>query len=96
MGAKVSGPTAVLLAGNSSANLSCGAESGAVQTVAWRKGGAPLAPGDRLVFAKDMRSLMISPLLKDDNGEFTCELSNQVSRAAASYKMVVNCEYAAR
>lgn len=89
------GPTAVLLAGNSSANLSCGAESGEVQTVTWKKGGASLAAGGRLVFAKDMRSLMIKPLQKDDNGEFTCELSNQVSRAAASYRMVVNREYAA-
>lgn len=91
-GVKVSGPTGVLLAGNSSANLSCGADAGEVLTVTWKKDGQALTAGGRVLLAKDMRSVMIEPVLKEDNGEFTCQLSNPVSNEKASYKMVVNCE----
>lgn len=91
-GVKVSGPTAVLLAGNSSANLSCGADAGEVLAVTWKKDGQALTPGGRVLFAKDMRSIMMEPVLKEDNGEYTCQLSNPVSNEKASYKMVVNCE----
>lgn len=91
-GVNVSGPTAVLLAGNSSANLSCGADAGEVLTVTWKKDGQALTAGGRVVFAKDMRSVMIEPVQKEDNGEYTCQLSNPVSNEKASYKMVVNCE----
>lgn len=91
-GVKVSGPTAVLFAGNSSANLSCGADAGEVLTVTWKKDGQALTAGGRVVFAKDMRSIMIEPVQKEDNSEYTCQLSNPVSDEKASYKMVVNCE----
>ncbi|TWW65893.1 Carcinoembryonic antigen-related cell adhesion molecule 1 [Takifugu flavidus] len=89
-GVNVSGPTAVLLAGNSSANLSCEADAGEVLTVTWKKDGQALTTGGRVVFAKDMRSVMIEPVQKEDNGEYTCQLSNPVSNEMASYKMVVN------
>lgn len=91
-GVRVSGPTAVLLAGNSSANLSCGADAGKVQTVTWKKDGQSLTEGGRVRFAKDARSVVIEPVLKEDNGEFTCQLGNAVSNEQAAYKMVVNCE----
>lgn len=91
-GVKVSGPTAVLLAGNSSANISCRADAGEVLTVTWKKDGQALTAGGRVIFAKDMRSIMIEPVQKEDNGEYTCQLINPVSDEKASYKMVVNCE----
>lgn len=91
-GVKVSGPTAVLLAGNSTANISCQATGGDVMTTVWLKDGKPLSAGGRLVFAKDMSSVMIKLLQKEDNGEYTCQLSNPVSKEQASYKMEVNCE----
>lgn len=89
---KVSGPTGVLLAGNSSANLSCRAEAGEVTTTTWKKDGKDLTAGGRVLFAADRKSIMIDPLQKEDNGEFVCELSNQVDSSKASYQMVVNCE----
>ncbi|KAK1879851.1 Carcinoembryonic antigen-related cell adhesion molecule 20 [Dissostichus eleginoides] len=89
-GAKVSGPMSVLLAGNSSANLSCGAASGRAQSVRWEQDGAALSPGARRFFSPDMSSMLISPLQKEDNGEFTCMLTNPINTDSASYRMVVN------
>ncbi|TNM92647.1 hypothetical protein fugu_018049 [Takifugu bimaculatus] len=67
-----------------------GADAGEVLTVTWKKDGQALTAGGRVVFAKDMRSVMIEPVQKEDNGEYTCQLSNPVSNEMASYKMVVN------
>lgn len=92
-GAKVSGPTAILIAGNSTANLSCQATAGTVKTISWLKDGKALSAGGRHVFATDMSSMMINLLQKEDNGEYTCQLTNPVNTDKATYKMVVNCEY---
>lgn len=91
-GVKVSGPTETLIAGNSSANISCMATAGSVQTTTWLKDGTPLAASARVVFAADLSSVMISTLQKEDNGEYVCQLSNPVNKEQAAYKMVVNCE----
>ncbi|KAK5854492.1 hypothetical protein PBY51_004680 [Eleginops maclovinus] len=89
-GAKVSGPMSILIAGNSSANLSCAAAAGSVQSTSWKKGGAAVSAGSRLVFSADMSSLLISPLMKEDNGVFTCMLTNPINTDSASYTMLVN------
>ncbi|KAL6100272.1 uncharacterized protein ACO6RY_01916 [Pungitius sinensis] len=88
--ADVSGPAATLIAGNSSANISCWVTGGSVETTKWLKDNEPLAPGGRLLFSTNMTWLMIDPLQKEDSGEYTCELINSVSKAKGSYKMVVN------
>ncbi|XP_070840635.1 cell adhesion molecule CEACAM20 isoform X1 [Chaetodon trifascialis] len=89
-GVTITGPTAVLLAGNSSANISCQATSGIVNTVTWLKDGKALPANARLVFANDKSSLSINPVQKEDNGQYTCQLGNPVNQEQASYKMVVN------
>ncbi|XP_054461527.1 carcinoembryonic antigen-related cell adhesion molecule 5 [Anoplopoma fimbria] len=89
-GAKVSGPSATLIAGNSTANISCMAMGGTVDTITWMKDGKPLSASSRLVFSANMTSVMINLLQKEDNGEFTCQLTNPVNSVKASYKMVVN------
>ncbi|XP_034061041.1 carcinoembryonic antigen-related cell adhesion molecule 5-like [Gymnodraco acuticeps] len=89
-GAEVSGPTSVLLAGNSSANLSCKAASGQVQSVRWEQDGVAVSSVARRSFSPDMSSMLISPLQKEDNGEFTCMLTNPINTDSASYRMVVN------
>ncbi|XP_071355421.1 cell adhesion molecule CEACAM5-like [Trachinotus anak] len=89
-GTTVTGPTSTLIAGNSTANLSCQATAGTVKERTWLKDGKPLAASSRLVFSADRSSMMISPLQKEDNGDYTCQLTNPVSSDAASYKMVVN------
>lgn len=61
-------------------------------TTAWLKDGRPLAADGQVAFTADMSSVMINPLQKEDNGVYTCELSNAVSKVTDSYKMEVNCE----
>lgn len=90
--AAVTGPTATLVAGNSSANLSCQAAAGKVTEVFWWKGEQVLTATNRLVFSDDKSSLVISLLQKDDGGEYRCLLRNPVSETKATYRMVVNCE----
>ncbi|XP_054620626.1 carcinoembryonic antigen-related cell adhesion molecule 6 [Dunckerocampus dactyliophorus] len=89
-GVKVSGPSAVLMAGNGSANLSCRVTEGAVTSGTWQKDGKPLVAGGRVTLAADGSSVSIAPLQKEDNGEYECRLANAVSVQRASYKMVVN------
>lgn len=91
-GTKITGPTATLIAGNSTANLSCQAAAGTVMTRTWQKDGKPLSASSRLLFAADMSSMMINLLQKEDNGEYKCVFANPISSDEASYKMMVNCE----
>lgn len=91
-GVQITGPTATLVAANSTANLSCQAKAGTVTTRTWLKDGKPLAASTRLRFSEDMSSLMINPVEKEDNGEYTCQLTNPVNSEEKSFKMVVNCE----
>ncbi|KAL3984492.1 hypothetical protein ACER0C_016117 [Sarotherodon galilaeus] len=87
---KIIGPTGVLIADNSTANLSCQATGGTVGDIDWLKDGKPLGPSSpRVVFAADKTSVQISPLQKDDNGRFTCRVSNAVSSKEAHYIMQV-------
>ncbi|XP_029977105.1 V-set and immunoglobulin domain-containing protein 10-like [Salarias fasciatus] len=87
-GATLTGPSGVLIAGNHSANLSCAAAAGAVQTISWLKDGQPLRPG--AVFSPDRSSVLLSPLLKEDNGKVSCRLSNPVNAEDAVFTLVVN------
>ncbi|XP_068188614.1 carcinoembryonic antigen-related cell adhesion molecule 5 [Antennarius striatus] len=89
-GVTITGPTAVLMAGNGTANISCRAKDGVVTTVTWLKDGNPLAADSRVVFAGDKSSVMINALKKEDNGNYVCQLSNAISKEQASYKLVVN------
>ncbi|XP_035286578.1 carcinoembryonic antigen-related cell adhesion molecule 5 [Anguilla anguilla] len=89
-GAAVTGPTANLIAGNSSANISCQAAKGTIVTTKWLKDGKPLSPSDRVTIFADKSSVGISRVEKTDSGEYQCELSNPVSTNSASYKMIVN------
>ncbi|XP_028453714.1 carcinoembryonic antigen-related cell adhesion molecule 20 [Perca flavescens] len=89
-GATVSGPTSVLIAGNSTANLSCQAANGTVTAITWHKDGLRLSAGGRLAFFANMSSMTISPLQQEDNGEYRCQLTNPIHKAEAFYKLVVN------
>ncbi|XP_057683203.1 carcinoembryonic antigen-related cell adhesion molecule 5-like isoform X1 [Corythoichthys intestinalis] len=89
-GVKMSHPAAaaVLLAGNSSANLSCQAAAGAVTDRTWLKDGQPLPA--RVAAAPDGSWIGFTTLQRDDNGLYECRLANAVSSEKAAYKMVVN------
>ncbi|KAM9384765.1 cell adhesion molecule CEACAM20 [Pholidichthys leucotaenia] len=91
-GVKISGPPAgpPLLAGKSSANISCQVATGTVDSVEWLKDDKPLAAGGRVAFSTDRTTVMIKPLQKEDNGKFTCKFKSKVNTAEGVYKMVVN------
>lgn len=88
--AELKGPNGVLIAGNSSANLSCQATGGTVETTEWLKNGRRLADDPRVVFGTDGRSVFITLLQKEDNGNFTCRVKNSINSKDAVYTMVVN------
>ncbi|CAL9690979.1 unnamed protein product [Knipowitschia caucasica] len=88
-GVKLSSPSGQLMAGNSSANISCAAAKGSVDSVSWLKNGAVLIPGGSVVFSADKSSVLINPLEKEDNGDYTCTMSNAVSSQSDKVKLSV-------
>ncbi|XP_051812118.1 carcinoembryonic antigen-related cell adhesion molecule 20-like [Acanthochromis polyacanthus] len=89
-GVKITGPTEKLMAGNSTANLTCQAAAGTVKTKKWLKDGKPLTASSRVIFYNNMSSVFFNMLQKEDNGKYTCQFINPVSTAEAVYAMVVN------
>ncbi|XP_036411508.1 carcinoembryonic antigen-related cell adhesion molecule 5-like [Megalops cyprinoides] len=89
-GSKIIGPTTSLIAGNSTANMSCQAVSGTVASREWLKDGKPLSPSDRITIAADKSSVSITPVQSSDSGDYVCQLFNAVNSETASYKMTVN------
>ncbi|XP_054878568.1 carcinoembryonic antigen-related cell adhesion molecule 5-like [Poeciliopsis prolifica] len=89
-GIKLSGPNGILIAGNSSAKLSCQATQGNVSEIIWLKDGKRLSPDSHVEFSNDGTSINIEVLKKEDNGEYICQLSNSVSTKEANFTMVVN------
>ncbi|XP_030002471.1 carcinoembryonic antigen-related cell adhesion molecule 5-like [Sphaeramia orbicularis] len=88
-GTKVSGPSGPLLAGNSSANLSCKAEAGNVKSRAWLKDGTALSPSTRITFAPDSSSMLINPVQKEDHALYTCQLMNPIGIDKATFRLDV-------
>ncbi|XP_037548793.1 carcinoembryonic antigen-related cell adhesion molecule 8 isoform X2 [Nematolebias whitei] len=86
----ITSPTSALMAGNSSANISCRATSGNVTEIIWLKDSKALSASDRVVFSSDKSSIFISVLQKEDNGVYTCKLRNSVSEKEATYIMTVS------
>ncbi|KAG9329919.1 hypothetical protein JZ751_028603 [Albula glossodonta] len=89
-GAEITGPSEPLIAGKSSANLSCQAAAGTSISREWLKGDQPLSPSHRITFSEDKSSVSISPVESTDNGEYQCRLSNPVSTDTVSYNLTVN------
>ncbi|XP_076135970.1 cell adhesion molecule CEACAM6-like [Alosa pseudoharengus] len=78
-----------LIAGSSSVNLTCDAQ-GTFITREWTKDGTPLSPSNRITFYEDNRTLSISPVEKEDSGQYTCTVSNPVSSVSENHNLVVN------
>ncbi|KAG1946726.1 carcinoembryonic antigen-related cell adhesion molecule [Pimephales promelas] len=89
-GTKISSSASLLIAGNSTVNLTCSAAAGTAETVEWLKDGKPLTPGDRVTLSGDQKSLTIVRVVKEDMGEYKCLLKNKVNQDEDSYKMVIN------
>ncbi|KAM4724969.1 cell adhesion molecule CEACAM20 [Anableps anableps] len=89
-GIKITGPPGILIAGNNSAKLSCQATEGNVSERVWLKDGKPLSASSHVVFSIDSTSVYIEKLQKEDNGNYTCQLINSVSKQEDHFLLVVN------
>ncbi|KAJ8354768.1 hypothetical protein SKAU_G00223350, partial [Synaphobranchus kaupii] len=89
-GANLIGPTEVLIAGNSSAKLTCQATIGTLISRKWLKNGHPLSPSNRITFSGDNSSVSIDPVQGTDNGQYQCTLTNPVSTDDANYNLTIN------
>ncbi|XP_031432752.1 carcinoembryonic antigen-related cell adhesion molecule 6-like [Clupea harengus] len=79
----------ILIAGESSVNLTCDAQ-GSIITREWTKDGKPLSPSNSITFFEENRTLSISPVEKDDGGEYMCHISSPFSTMIASQTVTVN------
>ncbi|KAL2084221.1 hypothetical protein ACEWY4_019739 [Coilia grayii] len=85
----IAGSPGPLIAGKSSVNLTCEAK-GSIITRKWMKNGETLSPETgRITFSDDNRTVSISPVQKEDRGEYTCQVSNPVSNAEGSETLIV-------
>ncbi|KAK1895808.1 Carcinoembryonic antigen-related cell adhesion molecule 5 [Dissostichus eleginoides] len=87
-GASVTSPSNLPIEGNSF-RLICDA-AGSVFTRKWRKGGLDLTPTVNMTLTNNSRELSFSSLNKDDNGDYSCVISNPLSSEEANYSMIVN------
>ncbi|XP_031432745.1 carcinoembryonic antigen-related cell adhesion molecule 20-like isoform X2 [Clupea harengus] len=85
-GAAITSTDGILIAGESSVILTCDAQ-GSIITRGWRKDGNPLygVNIDEL-----NRTVSISPVKKEDKGDYTCQVSNPVSSETVSKGLIVN------
>ncbi|XP_063055941.1 carcinoembryonic antigen-related cell adhesion molecule 5-like [Engraulis encrasicolus] len=86
----ISGSPGPLVAGKSSVSLTCEAK-GNITTRKWMKNGGNLSPEpDRVTIGEDNRTVSISPVQKEDTGDYTCQVSNPISNVEASGILKVN------
>ncbi|XP_018594963.1 carcinoembryonic antigen-related cell adhesion molecule 5 isoform X2 [Scleropages formosus] len=89
-GANLTGPSGPMIAGNSSANLTCQAKAGHIDSREWLKNGKTLSPSDTVTISADKSSVSIKPVQVSDSGEYLCKLTNRVSNDNAVYKLIVS------
>ncbi|KAL2084215.1 hypothetical protein ACEWY4_019733 [Coilia grayii] len=86
----IAGSPDPLIAGKSSVSLTCEAK-GSITTRKWMQNGETLSPEtDRITFSDDNRTVSISPVQKEDRGEYKCQVSNPISIAEGSGTLIVN------
>ncbi|KAL7826449.1 hypothetical protein AOLI_G00316580 [Acnodon oligacanthus] len=88
-GTNVTGPISLLIAGNSTANLTCKSSVGRADSVTWFKDDKPLAASDRLIISTDMKTISIPIVQKEDAGQYKCALSNKLSKDSSIYNMQI-------
>ncbi|XP_074509281.1 cell adhesion molecule CEACAM5-like isoform X2 [Sebastes fasciatus] len=90
-GASITSSTYLTIEGNS-VNLTCDA-AGSVFTRKWMKGGSDLIPAVNMALHDNNRVLSFSSLNKQDDGEYSCNVSNHLSNDEADFTMVVYCRW---
>nr|XP_055067942.1 carcinoembryonic antigen-related cell adhesion molecule 20-like [Misgurnus anguillicaudatus] len=83
------GPQESLIEEVSSANITCEG-SGDITSVEWMKEKNPLTPSNNITFSSDNRSVLISPVIRSDSGEYQCTLRNPASSDTANLRLIIN------
>ncbi|XP_062846188.1 carcinoembryonic antigen-related cell adhesion molecule 5 [Trichomycterus rosablanca] len=89
-GTSITGPSSPLIAGNSTCQLTCKSTAGIADKVDWFKNGQALTGTKAITFSTDKSNITISPVQKEDAGEYKCQLSNKINNNSATYKMLIN------
>ncbi|XP_051574407.1 carcinoembryonic antigen-related cell adhesion molecule 20 isoform X2 [Myxocyprinus asiaticus] len=88
-GARLIGPTELLIEGESSANV-ISEGTGTITSVLWMKDNNPLSPSNNINFSSDNRSMLINPVRRSDSGEYQCTLRNPASSETAKLSLIIN------
>ncbi|XP_059365050.1 carcinoembryonic antigen-related cell adhesion molecule 5-like [Carassius carassius] len=88
-GTNISSSSSLLIAGISTVNISCSAATGKAESVEWLKDNKPLVPGDRVILSADKKTLTIVKVVREDAGDYKCQLKNKVNQDESTYKMVI-------
>ncbi|XP_052388512.1 carcinoembryonic antigen-related cell adhesion molecule 1 isoform X2 [Carassius gibelio] len=86
-GTNISSSLSLLIAGVSAVNISCSAATGKAESVEWLKDNKPLVPGDRVILSADKKTLTIVKVVREDAGDYKCQLKNKVNLDESTYKM---------
>ncbi|XP_046702296.1 carcinoembryonic antigen-related cell adhesion molecule 5-like isoform X2 [Silurus meridionalis] len=74
---------------NSSVNFTCEG-NGTISTTLWKKGMEILNSSSSITFLDDNRTVVFSPLLRSDSGNYQCVMNNPISNGFAGYNITVN------
>ncbi|XP_049332176.1 carcinoembryonic antigen-related cell adhesion molecule 5 [Astyanax mexicanus] len=89
-GTNITAPTSLLIAGNTTVNLTCKASKGKADSVTWLKDDKPLMDTNRIVYTSDKTTLTIITVQKEDAGNYKCQLTNKMNSDSSIYTMAVN------
>ncbi|XP_016086505.1 carcinoembryonic antigen-related cell adhesion molecule 5-like isoform X2 [Sinocyclocheilus grahami] len=89
-GTNISSSSSLLIAGNSTVNITCSAAGGKAESVGWLKESKPVTSSDRIILSADKKTLTIVKVVKEDAGNYKCQLKNKVNKDESTYVMVIN------
>ncbi|XP_058610131.1 carcinoembryonic antigen-related cell adhesion molecule 20 isoform X1 [Onychostoma macrolepis] len=89
-GTSISSSSSLLIAGNSTVNITCSAAAGKPDSVEWLKESKPVTSSDRIILSADKKTLTIVKVVKEDAGNYKCQLKNKVNKDESTYVMVIN------
>ena len=86
-------PTYPVVEDKENVTWSCSVQIGTKVGFQWLRNNVVLRPGKRYWFSEDSSTLVVSPVRKEDKGEYSCLAKNHVSQMQSrSMDLDVYCE----
>lgn len=88
-------PSYAVIEDKANVTWTCSVQRGTRVMFQWLRDNVALGPSDRYHFSKDNSTLFISPVSKEDRGNYRCVASNPISEGRYSWakELTVYCEY---